>query len=366
MKDKVKKTLFMLYSLILGIFLGIFIVEILEYFDALERWESLLAMLVILVLSYFIQIIIHEAGHLVFGLWTGYQFLSFRIGKWVLIKQDTGYTIKRYHIPGTAGQCLLIPPEDDQIFKLYHAGGVLMNLIVALICGLLLYLFKIENMYVTATLLLNILIAIATALMNGIPMNANGICNDGYNLWISMKDDQKRKALYLQLDINAWLYQNKAITDYPVEKLEPYLHTPAEDTFYAPLIDFMAIYHMAKHQFDKAYELLENLYHHPQSVTVVKNEIICDYTFVKMILGASQEEIDTLLKPVKKYIKMMEPYTLSKIRLQYLYLCLYDHDENKKVNLFKRKKKYIKNIPQTSELTMELELIDYIHMHYDV
>ena len=34
--------------------------------------------LLLLLLAFFIQIIIHEAGHLVFGLMSGYRFSSFR------------------------------------------------------------------------------------------------------------------------------------------------------------------------------------------------------------------------------------------------------------------------------------------------
>lgn len=365
MKEKFKKGIPVMISIILGILLGMIIVAILEHFDMLDRIDALFFMFCILAISYFLQILVHEAGHLIFGLATGYQFLSFRIGSIILLKQDHHYTFKRYHVPGTAGQCLLIPPKDENIFRLYHAGGVLMNLIFALVNGLLLCL-PFQNIYVIAFLIMNILTAIIVGLMNGIPMNVQGICNDGYNLWMSIKDEKRREALYLQLDINAWIYQNKPIVDYPIQRLDKFMDESMDDAFYASLIDYIAIYKIGKHQFDEAYSYLHHLYMQPQSVTVVKNEITCDYAFVKMIQGASQEEIDTILKPVKKYIQMMEPYTLSKIRLQYLYLCLYDRDVKKKATLFKKKEKYIKHIPATSELTFEMELIEYIQLHYDV
>ena len=41
-----------------------------------------------LLLANFLQTVIHEAGHLVFGLLSGYQYCSFRIGSFMWIKQD--------------------------------------------------------------------------------------------------------------------------------------------------------------------------------------------------------------------------------------------------------------------------------------
>ena len=41
---------------------------------------SLVWLVVSLMLSLYLQVILHEAGHMVFGLLTGYRFVSFRIG----------------------------------------------------------------------------------------------------------------------------------------------------------------------------------------------------------------------------------------------------------------------------------------------
>ena len=44
-------------------------------------------LLLAIYLAMFIQMVVHEAGHLVFGLLTGYQFSSFRIGSFMFIKE---------------------------------------------------------------------------------------------------------------------------------------------------------------------------------------------------------------------------------------------------------------------------------------
>ena len=79
-----------------------------------SMWEMFgvpLLAIVFMIFSTFLQIILHEGGHLVCGLLTGYRFVSFRIFNQTLIRQDGRMRIKRFNIAGTGGQCLLVPPE---------------------------------------------------------------------------------------------------------------------------------------------------------------------------------------------------------------------------------------------------------------
>lgn len=41
---------------------------------------------------------------------TGYSFISFSVGSFTLIKEDKKLKHKKFNIPGTAGQCLIMPP----------------------------------------------------------------------------------------------------------------------------------------------------------------------------------------------------------------------------------------------------------------
>lgn len=52
-------------------------------------WAIGLASIAIVV-SFIANTILHEAGHLVGGLLTGYKFLSFRVGSLTLQKEDDG------------------------------------------------------------------------------------------------------------------------------------------------------------------------------------------------------------------------------------------------------------------------------------
>lgn len=83
-----------------------------------------------------IQIVFHEAGHLIFGLMTGYRFSSFRIANLMWVKLDGRIQFRKLHIAGTGGQCLMIPPDlkDGKIpVMLYNFGGAIMNLVTAVL-----------------------------------------------------------------------------------------------------------------------------------------------------------------------------------------------------------------------------------------
>lgn len=122
-----KKVLKFVFALLLGMGIGLAIAaviivlftdttfsEFVAKFKTVEFGEILLSGLVGIlaaVISVPILVISHEAGHLIFGLLSGYKFVSFRIFNMTFIKIDGKLAVKRYSIAGTGGQCLLLPPD---------------------------------------------------------------------------------------------------------------------------------------------------------------------------------------------------------------------------------------------------------------
>ena len=164
-KDKQKKKQWHEYfahafSLLLGVVSGILIVGYIKPIATGEKTmvESLLSLVLLfagICMALPLNILIHEAGHLVFGLLTGYRFSSFRIGNFMWIKENEHLKIKRLSISGTGGQCLLVPPEtsDEKTpFVLYILGGSIANLVFALIFSTLYLLFR--NIIYLSTFLL--------------------------------------------------------------------------------------------------------------------------------------------------------------------------------------------------------------------
>ncbi|MBQ7834326.1 MAG: hypothetical protein IJ385_00940, partial [Ruminiclostridium sp.] len=59
------------------------------------------ALLLLAVVLIFVHVIIHEGGHLVCGLISGWKYLSFRVGNLTLVKQDGKLKCKKTTVAGT-------------------------------------------------------------------------------------------------------------------------------------------------------------------------------------------------------------------------------------------------------------------------
>lgn len=109
----------------------------------LESVGVILISVLSLVVGAGLQIIVHELGHLVFGLASGYKFLSFQVLGFAVVQEDKKIKVKRFNLAGAAGQCLMFPPDrktEDIPVVAYNAGGVLFNVILTTILVLLLFL----------------------------------------------------------------------------------------------------------------------------------------------------------------------------------------------------------------------------------
>lgn len=97
-----------LFALAIGAFGGLVIVGCLETEEMaqnsfLEDMGVFAILLLVFCASMYLQIIIHEAGHLIFGLLSGYRFSSFRIGNMIWKKvYETLFAscAKTYPYPG--------------------------------------------------------------------------------------------------------------------------------------------------------------------------------------------------------------------------------------------------------------------------
>ena len=146
------------------------------------------ASLALLLVSFYVgilpQTVFHEAGHMVFGLLTGYGFVSFRVLRWTWVRQDGKLTVRKYTLPGTLGQCLLSPPKGyddpaDAPYVLYHLGGALANLLVSLVfLGLTLLLPGLYGRILCTGLAFA---GFVLACTNAIPNEPGKLNNDGRN-----------------------------------------------------------------------------------------------------------------------------------------------------------------------------------------
>ena len=89
-----KKTVVLMLSCLIGAALGFGIAALADGKSSGDvsffgTFLNIAGLLIAVLLVVYIQIIFHEAGHLVFGLLSGYRFVSFRVGSFTIVKDCT-------------------------------------------------------------------------------------------------------------------------------------------------------------------------------------------------------------------------------------------------------------------------------------
>ena len=150
------------------------------------------------------QITLHEGGHLVCGLRSGYRFCSFRVGSLMWMRTEDGHLrLRRLRLAGTGGQCLMAPPDmvgGRLPVTLYNFGGALANLLTAAL-SLALYGPARRVPLLAAFLLFLAVIGGFTAAMNGIPLRLGNIDNDGRNALSLGHDPAALRAFWVQMKV---------------------------------------------------------------------------------------------------------------------------------------------------------------------
>lgn len=307
-----------------------------------------------LILSIVIHIIIHELGHLEAGLLSGYEFSSFRIGSLTWVKEDGKIKLKRYKLPGTGGQCLMMPPgnfgeEYPVIF--YNLGGVLVNIITSammLIPALLLGSME---------LLLFAIVGILSACINGIPMKPGGLANDGMNALKLSKSSAARKYFYVQLKSNALLTQGVRMKDMPEEWFTLPENSDLENIHICTMLYLQANRLMDQGEYEQAEEHIEWILKNATGmIELYKMELRCELMFLKIILNKYDEAEVLYTEELKKYIKATSSF-LSRRRLMYAYYHLVQKDSEKAEKELQAFEKIKKTYPYKADLEMEEELL---------
>ncbi|WP_148581870.1 hypothetical protein [Alkalibaculum bacchi] len=349
---------------VLGFFIGDFFNPWLKSDNIFIGLLKFYGLIILFVIGYIIHIIIHEAGHLIFGLLTDYTFVSFRIGSITIVKEDGKLKTKKFNIPGTAGQCLMMPPKikDGEFpFVLYNLGGVIINLLVSALCISTIVLIKEMAFVLEVILLLAAFAGILAAVTNGIPMKIGGVPNDGHNIYSMLKDEDARRGFYVQLEVNGLQSLGIRMKELPLSKFV--LNNNADVS--QPLNTAMRLmeysYHLDHLDIESAKTCLLSLTEHMDRIALLfVNEINCERLFLELVTDCDKSTIDRLYnKKLKKYIKASR-FQMSKKRLMMAYEIYYTKDINKALQFYKEGKNLASNSPVKGDADMELMLLDWL------
>ena len=323
----------------------------------------LLGTIIIAAFAIVAGIALHEAGHLVFGLMTGYKFSSYRIFSlmWLKDEKTKKIKLKRFKIAGTGGQCLLTPPDlkDRKMpSTIYNLGGVFTNVIIGLIFLVLFFVF-IKIKILAAVMMIFALINITFAMTNGIPMSASGIDNDAKNAIAIKKNPEAMRAFWIQMKINEENSKGIRLKDMPEEWFTLPTEEQMQNSMIASLAVFVANRLVDEKRFDEADKLMTEIIDGDNATIIFyKQMLTCDRIYIELISECRSEVIENMLDTNQAAIMKAMKNFPSVIRTQYAYELLLRQDTEKANNWLETFEKIAKKYPYENEINAERERID--------
>lgn len=367
MKQKrslLRKLVYVLICLTIGLgfgfLIGYFAGEVMLSTAPNEGFFLMVLLLVAMLwLAVMLQTIIHEFGHLLFGLLSGYHFCSFRIGKFLWLKQDGRLRCRRYRLPGTGGQCLMSPPDlkNGKIpYVLYNLGGVFLNLLSAAAFG---FLCTITGFFppLSVFCFLLAIFGLFFALMNGIPLSAT-VDNDGRNAISLGKHPEALHAFWLQMKIHAELVNGVRPKDLPAEWFPMPSEMPLDNSMTAAACVFTFSRAMDQMDFALAEQIAQDLLDHADGLVEIHRMLLQAELVYCELVGANRPERLKELQD-KRFRKIMKAMKHNPSILRILYTCaLLDAKTSRKAKSWlKQFERAAKKHPYPAELENEWELI---------
>ena len=304
----------------------------------------------------------HELGHLIFGLLTGYKFVSYRIFSLTLVKEKGKLKFRKMSVPGTAGQCLMAPPrkkDGKYPYVLYNLGGVLFCGVLSLIpltlglfapipepFAMMLYIFGFVSFFMN--------------LINAIPTNGKGMANDGTNIRMAKRSPVAKAALWNQLEYISLHSQGIADADMPDELF----FMPEKKELNNALTVWQGIAAVEKSMDMGNYaQAKDEVYYLLNEASVLmplhKNVLQLEAIFLELATGGDADEIDRLYESVKKRISSLAN-SISTHRTLYAYYMLYKKDEAAAEKALQTFEKKAKKHPYTADVEFERKQIAHI------
>lgn len=360
-KNYIGVVLFMLIGAVCGVVMVRYTEQGGKEMPAGRMLYQLSALILVMYFAMLVQIILHEAGHLVCGLLTGYRFCSFRIMGILWIKENGKIKRKKLNIAGTGGQCLMAPPPyHDGNFPavLYNFGGPVMNAAAGALFAALYVMFP-GRRFVSALLLLFAVIGFAFALMNGIPLRIGTVDNDGYNALSLSRSKQARFAFWMQMKVNELNAKGVRLKDMPKE----WFAVPSDEEMKNSMTAVRGVYACSRlmdaGRFEEADRLMAHFLQIESGIVDLHRAMmVCERMYLEMIGENRLHVLEGMYtKEQKKFMKAMRQYP-SVLRTEYTYDLFVRGDSKQASARMQQFEKCAKAYPYPVEIQAERELIE--------
>lgn len=312
-------------------------------------------------LSYTINICLHEIGHMILGLISGYEFSSLRFGKLMLAKENGKLRFCKYDMPGTGGQCIMTAPKVDaekMPVVLYNLGGLVMNLVVLLI-GIIVFVIVSDSHFVVGMIFLMFaMTSLVILITNGLPFSQMG--TDGANTIILYKNKFAREAFRNQLEVVRYLSQNYSVREMPEELFLFDKQIPMTN----PLITAQAVscfnYYSVSGKYQQAKEMASYILENAKSINSLHEKILYgEQLFITTVIDKNLEAAKEQYKLHRKELNKAAGF-ISMQRVLYAYYSLVEVSQKKASQYAKLFENSVKNYPYPKDAAIEKEQFDLV------
>ena len=276
------------------------LVQKLAKIEALEMVGIFAGSIVCTLVAFILQIVLHEGGHLLFGLLSGYRFVSFRIFNWTL----------------------------------YHWGGVIVNMSVALLAFVVWYVVEDPSPLLAQFLVMMCFAGVSLGLLNGIPFK-RGITNDAANVRLMRKYPKSKKAMIVQLRVNACIQEGIRIKDMPEEWF-----AWVDDIDYGePMQLNIRLLQVGRlldlGQMEEAYVALEEIARHKgEMIGLLAKEVVCELIYLDLVTGHNRWADTLYTKEIELYVRQYRVLMSSKQRFLCAWALYKERDREKALAIY--------------------------------
>lgn len=290
---KKEKVINYFISIVLGLLIGISLYAMNPAMNFSNFLISTGVFMFIFTFFMLVQTVIHELGHLVFGLIYGYSFVSFSLFFITLIKKEGKLRFTKFNHSNIAGQCLMKPKAKNMpLFNtmMYNLGGGMLNIIFSLIF-ILISLNKVTG-YNLLLIRLFYGAGLTMAIMNLVPLKVSGIPNDGYNSLMLNRDSNSLKALNDSLIIYSKIVAGSLYSEIPKEYLYLYNDYDYNNPLLTMILIYKINYFLEIEDYSKAYSLMNDaLEGYPDMLSTYYKIIERDKLFFDILNDETLEDL---------------------------------------------------------------------------
>ena len=255
----------------------------------------------------------------------------------------------------------MLPPDkplEEIPVILYHWGGVIVNMSVALLAFVLWYVVEDSSLLLAQFLVMMCFTGVSLGLLNGIPFK-RGITNDAANVRLMRKYPKSKKAMMVQLRVNAYMQEGIRIKDMPEEWFVWEDDIDYGDPMQLNVRLLQVGRLMDLGQIEEAYVALEEIARHKREmIGLLAKEVISELIYLDLVTGYNRW-VDTLYtEEIELYVRQYSVLMSSKQRFLCAWALFKEQDREKALAIYENVVQKQSQYLLQGEVKMDLAMME--------